>query len=297
MNKQMEGMTDQEKTNLINSVFNQRDLKSINALLATTGERWDEVTLALLDSKGAAEEMAKTQLDNLAGDIQLFKSAVEGAQIAVSDKLTPSLREFVQIGTEGVSAFTEKLNSGDIEGAITSIGESLGNALTVAFSKIPDLVKMGSLLLVGVSKGIATAASKINLKDDVIPLIVSLAAGIRKNAHLLVTGAVDMITSLAEGIEENSSYLEVTGHQILTSFWGIITDNAPILLDAGLAIINALPETAKRGKFLIPFDKTGLVNKIMEDGKVFSQEYTAEGIELDALVAKDKLYLVEPYSI
>ena len=242
MNKVMDGMTDQEKTGLINSVFNQRDLKSVNALLATTGERWDEVTLALLDSQGAAEQMAKTQLDNLAGDIQLFKSAVEGAQIAVSDRLTPSLREFVQIGTEGVSAFTEKLNSGDIEGAITSIGESLGNALTVAFSKIPDLVKMGSLLLVGVSKGIATAASKINLKDDVIPLIVSLAAGIRKNAHLLVTGAVDMITSLAEGIEENSSYLEVTGHQILTSFWGIITDNAPILLDAGLAIINALGE-------------------------------------------------------
>ncbi|MBO6140957.1 MAG: GTPase HflX [Ruminococcus sp.] len=64
-----------------------------------------------------------------------------------------------------------------------------------------------------------------------------------------------------------------------------------------LAIVKALPETAKRGKFLIPFDKTGLVNKIMEDGKVFSQEYTAEGIELDALVAKEKLYLVEPYSI
>lgn len=242
MNKVMNGMTDQQKTSLINSVFNQRDLKSVNALLATTGERWDEVTLALLDSKGAAQEMAETQLDNLAGDIQLFKSAVEGAQIAVSDKLAPSLRDFVKIGTGGISEFTEKLNSGDIEGAITSIGESIGNVLTVAFSKIPDMVKMGGLLLAGVSKGIAAAASKIDLKDDIVPLIVSFAAGVRKNAHLLVTGAVDMITSLAEGIEENSSYLEITGHQILTSFWGTITDNVPILLDAGLDIITALGE-------------------------------------------------------
>lgn len=240
MNKQMEGMTDQEKTNLINSVFNQRDLKSINALLATTGDRWDEITVALLESQGAAEEMAETQLDNLAGDIQLFKSAVEGAQIAVSDGLTPSLRDFVQIGTAGISEFTEKLRAGDIEGAMTSIGASIGNALTTAITKIPDLVKMGGLLLAGIGKGIATAASKIDLKSDVIPLIVSLAAGIRENAGLLVSGAGELITSLAEGIEDNTSYLAVTGHQILTSLWGAITDNAPVLFDAALDIITNL---------------------------------------------------------
>lgn len=64
------------------------------------------------------------------------------------------------------------------------------------------------------------------------------------------------------------------------------------LLDA---IVTALPETAGRVKLLLPYDKAGLINKILEDGKVFSQEYTAEGIEADCLVAKDKLYLVEPY--
>ena len=63
------------------------------------------------------------------------------------------------------------------------------------------------------------------------------------------------------------------------------------------AVVKALPETAKRGRYLLPFDKAGLLNKILEDGKVFSQEYTAEGIVLDALVAKEKLYLVEAYSI
>ncbi len=61
------------------------------------------------------------------------------------------------------------------------------------------------------------------------------------------------------------------------------------------AIVGALPETAKRVSLLLPYDKAGLINKILEDGKVFSQEYTAEGIEANCLVAKDKLYLVEPY--
>ncbi|MBR1664413.1 MAG: GTPase HflX [Ruminococcus sp.] len=63
------------------------------------------------------------------------------------------------------------------------------------------------------------------------------------------------------------------------------------------AVTAALPETARRGKYLLPFDKAGLVNRIMEDGKVFSQEYTAEGIELDALVDITKLHLVEDYRI
>ena len=63
------------------------------------------------------------------------------------------------------------------------------------------------------------------------------------------------------------------------------------------AVAAALPETARRGKYLLPFDKAGLVNRIMEDGKVFSQEYTAEGIELDALVDITKLHLVEDYKI
>ena len=66
------------------------------------------------------------------------------------------------------------------------------------------------------------------------------------------------------------------------------------LLDA---VVKALPETAKRGRYLLPFDKAGLVNKILEDGKIFSQDYTAEGIELDCLVAKEKLYLVESYEV
>ena len=240
MNGVMGEMTDQEKTGLINSVFNQRDLKSINALLATTGQRWDEVTLALLDSQGAAEEMANTQLDNLAGDLTLFKSAVEGAQIAISDGLSPSLRDFVKIGTEGVSEFTEKFNNGDVQGALESVGAAISNLVTVALMKVPDMIKAGMTLLAGIGKGIATAASEIDLKDDVIPLIVSMAAGIRKNAGLLVNGAIELITGLAKGIEDNSSYLEITGHQILTSLWGAITDNAPILFDAALEIITNL---------------------------------------------------------
>jgi len=58
-----------------------------------------------------------------------------------------------------------------------------------------------------------------------------------------------------------------------------------------------LPEQAVRGKFLIPYDKGSLLNIIRADGKIFTEEYTAEGTLIDALVDKKVLYMAEPYSV
>ena len=53
------------------------------------------------------------------------------------------------------------------------------------------------------------------------------------------------------------------------------------LLDA---VAKALPQSAVRTKLLIPFSEGGLLNEIRIDGKIFSEEYTADGILCDALV-------------
>ncbi|MGN0642511.1 MAG: GTPase HflX [Huintestinicola sp.] len=58
-----------------------------------------------------------------------------------------------------------------------------------------------------------------------------------------------------------------------------------------------LPETSVRGTFSIPYDKSGLLNTIRTEGKIFSEEYTAEGTLIDALVDNKILYLVEQYKI
>ncbi|MBD5081367.1 MAG: GTPase HflX [Ruminococcaceae bacterium] len=49
------------------------------------------------------------------------------------------------------------------------------------------------------------------------------------------------------------------------------------------AISENLKETSKRIRLLLPYDKAGLSSKIREKGKVFSEEYTENGIEIDAL--------------
>lgn len=63
------------------------------------------------------------------------------------------------------------------------------------------------------------------------------------------------------------------------------------------AIASALPESAKRMKILLPFDKAALLSQIRIDGKVFSEDYTADGIECDVLVDKKIISRVIDYKI
>lgn len=49
------------------------------------------------------------------------------------------------------------------------------------------------------------------------------------------------------------------------------------------AVSENLPESTKRIRLLLPYDKGGVAAKIREKGKVFSEEFTENGIEIDAL--------------
>lgn len=62
-------------------------------------------------------------------------------------------------------------------------------------------------------------------------------------------------------------------------------------------IAKNLPETAKRMKLLIPYDKTSLIGKIRLEGKIFSEEYIENGTLIDALVDKKLISQAEQYKI
>lgn len=137
LNDAMADMTEQDKSLAKATIFNARDLGAVNALLNTTKARWNELGEAIEDSAGAAHDMAEVQLDNLAGDVTLFKSALEGAEITISDKLNPKLRETVQFGTEMVSRLADGFGQGGLAGAVEQahkvIAEQLGEEAKLVF--------------------------------------------------------------------------------------------------------------------------------------------------------------------
>ena len=63
------------------------------------------------------------------------------------------------------------------------------------------------------------------------------------------------------------------------------------------AIMAALEPSQKRLKLLLPYTAAGLLAEIRQEGKVFSEEYTPDGILADALVHIRVLHKVAPYQI
>ena len=197
----MDGMTDEERTDIINKTFNARDLKNVNALLGTTADRWDELTGVIDDSEGAAQKMADTQLDNLAGDITLLKSAFEGLQISVSEKLTPAFRKVVQFLTwcidhastlgpiilgvaSAFGTFAVAINIGKIIASVTTSVKALfallaANPVGIVISVIAGLV----VALVTLYKNNEAFRNKVNevwgaIKNFVVTTVESIRNGV-----------------------------------------------------------------------------------------------------------------------
>ena len=106
-------------------LFNVRDLSSINALLNGTKGSMQELREEIENSQGAATQMAKTMGDNLTGDVTILKSAVEGLQIAVSERLSPALRKAAQEGTEFIGGLSDSVKAGKLRKVFEDFAESL----------------------------------------------------------------------------------------------------------------------------------------------------------------------------
>lgn len=91
LEKGMGGMTEQQKTATLQTIFGAEAFKNWAALLKTGSDKLRENTQALKDSDGAAKEMADTMNDNLIGKWDSFKSKLEGLAITIFERLAPAL--------------------------------------------------------------------------------------------------------------------------------------------------------------------------------------------------------------
>lgn len=194
LNASLSTMSQGEQIQVLNKIFNKVDLKSVNALLGTSVDRWDEVTTEINNATGAAQKMADTQLDNLNGNITIFKSALEGAQIEISERLTPTLNDFVKLGTKGLSDITAGLKSGGVQGASTALGNFLAEGITVITDKIPVFIEAGSNLIEALLDGINSNMTKI--VNGAANILTQFLQGLGRNLPKLIKGISTMMVEL-----------------------------------------------------------------------------------------------------
>lgn len=218
LNTAMDGMTAEEKSNIISKIFNKTDLSAVNALLANTGDTWDDLQQSIIDSGGAAQQMADTQLDNLSGQLTLLKSALEGLAISFGETLMPMVRSVV----EKIQAFVDKLNGmSDAQREtiikIMAFAAALGPLLIIlgkTMSTVGTTMKTFSSLTKGVAKlGVKIAGSSGSITSlesalgavagPVLAVVAIVAVLVAAFKHLWDTNEEfrNAITGIWEGIK------------------------------------------------------------------------------------------------
>ncbi len=182
LNASMDGMTSEEKNNIISKIFNKTDLSSVNALLANTGDTWGALQQSITESGGAAQQMADTQLNNLQGQITILKSALEGLAISFGELLMPAIKTIVG----WVQKFVDWLNGMD-EGTkkvvvtIALLAAALGPVLIVIGKVVSAVGTIMTIVpkvagVINTVKGAFAALNTTMLANPIVLIIAAIAA-------------------------------------------------------------------------------------------------------------------------
>ena len=180
-------MTQGEQTEVLNTIFNKVDLKSVNALLANSGERFNELSGYIENSTGAAEQMAATMNNNLQGKITILKSGLEGLGIAAYEKFETPLKNAVTNITNVIGDLQTDLTSGELSGALDKIATGFGN-----------LVEKASEIIVAVLPKILEGLGWIaDHGDTIASLLAAIGAGF---AVFKVASIINGVVTAIQGL-------------------------------------------------------------------------------------------------
>lgn len=197
LNGALEGMGDADKTAVLNEIFNKVDLKSVNALLSTTDERFEELAGYIDNSAGAAEKMAETMNDNLEGALTSVSSAFEGFQLDLYNKFSEPLKDSANLLAETIRAMTGDVDSAELQSLADKLCEEFTNVINSAAATIGELSKeLIDPLLTGINENMAEISQAGG------DILMELINGIIDSLPYIVDGALKLVEGLANSIAE-----------------------------------------------------------------------------------------------
>lgn len=214
LNAALSKLSDQEKTAVLNEIFNKVDLKGVNALLGTSAERFDELSGYIDKCSGAAADMAATMDDNLKGDLTIMQSALEGLGIAAYEKFQTPMRTAVQSVTEDIGTLSQSISGGELSESFDNIASKFAELVSsissfLSESALPSLINGVSWLVDNFSSFIpvlsAATASVISYKVAVIAAETATKALSAAHSGMLLTFVTNPI------------YLTITAVTLLTA--------------------------------------------------------------------------------
>lgn len=237
---QLNGTTEAERAELAAMLAGKEGMSGLLAIVNAGEEDFSKLTDAIYDADGAAQEMAEIQLDNLAGQLDILKSAVEGFEIEFFQSVGNPITETVTAAAEAVSHLTETFKSGGLGAAIQELGSIAATALTALASAAPVFIETAVGLIQSFLSGIRENLPEI--ASAALEIVGSLAGGIVEILPELAQTGTDIVLQLAQSIIDGLPGMVPAAVQTIASLVEQITGNLSQIIDAGIQVIAALGE-------------------------------------------------------
>lgn len=204
----LKGCTEEERNAALAAIGGKQHVDALNDLMAglnTTNEEgiteWAALTKELENCNGALEEMAKTKLDNLEGDLAILQSAVQDAGIRIYKHLNEPFRELAQYGTKSIYKLSDALESGGFSGLASALGDVVADGLVKMADHAPEFVDMAATLVDSLITGLENNQDAIG--DSLGRLATTAANAFIRLMPRLITIGAKLAVSIAKGILEN----------------------------------------------------------------------------------------------
>lgn len=206
------GLDDSQKAAFASAIGGQEAMSGLLAIVGASDADFEKLTSAIDNSDGAAQKMAETMQDNLAGSVEQLGGAIESAGIVIGEKLSPYIRQLA----DWIASLVDKFNnlSPEMQDFIIKAG-------LIAAAIGPILLIGGKLLIF-----FGTLGTSLKGIMDGFKVLGSVFKGLTSGIGSLVTKGFGLLKGAVTGVMG-----------ALKALWGVMLAN-PITIV--IAIIAAL---------------------------------------------------------
>lgn len=181
------GLTQEQQNNALVTLFGQESLSGMMALIEAGPDKLDSLTTSLINSDGAAKQMATTIQDNLKGDVEALSGSFETLGIQIFERFNLPLREAVQAGSQAIDELSNELSAPEMKKNI----DNIANALSDFAGLVIDLAT-------GAIKALITVFGTLaEYMYNIIPAVAAVAASLL--AFNTIAVMTEMVAALAAG--------------------------------------------------------------------------------------------------
>lgn len=222
------GLESTEQAAAIASIFGKEAMAGWTAIVNASEGDFTDLTNAIYNCEGAAQEAADIKLDNLSGQITILKGTLEGIAIQIGDVLMPTVRNVVGTIQEWAKEFSRADES--TKQMVVTIGAvvaAIGPAMLVVSKILKTIVSVHDTVvkLTPVVNAVKAAIAGVSVVIAVLTAAFMTLWNTNEEFRTAITNIwteiKNTVGGFVDGIASRLSGLGITFSDVTSALWAI----------------------------------------------------------------------------